>query len=85
MRRGRPNLGLRTLFGRSSCEVVGSGADGRDGVVGGSWGNRYTCDERCDCRQLLDPSIGTVGRWQGEGCVDLGVGQRRLSTVLFIR
>jgi hypothetical protein len=32
-----------------------------------------------------DPSIGTVGRWQGEGCVDLGVGQRRLSTVLFFR
>ena len=47
-------------------------------------GESLVCDERCDGRQLLDPKIGTVGRWQGEGCVDLGVGQRRLSTVLFV-
>ncbi len=48
-------------------------------------GESLTCDERCDGRQLLDPPIGAVGRWQGEGCVDLGVGQRRLSTVPFVR
>jgi hypothetical protein len=43
--------------------------------MGGLWGIRCASDERGDDgRQPLDPSIRMVGRWQGEGCVDLGVG-----------